>query len=238
MRALFDFIAGLFGGLRNRTLSSYTGGRGVNARRKRRRSPRPPWQTALWIIAAVLLVWCVAAFIKKPVLRYWHSLPEAARALDEVVATDPNVSMRNWTSIVIHHSGTKSGSARSFDEYHRFQRGWTHGLGYHFVIGNGNDQGDGVIVAGPRWKQQQAGAHANSTEYNEHGIGICLVGNFDEAPPTPAQLSAVRALIARLAHDFGIHSDNVYGHGQIRRGGGTACPGKLLNIYQLREAAQ
>lgn len=151
----------------------------------------------------------------------------------EVTECDAGAPAREWKYIILHHSGDKRGSAQSFDQYHRHERGWKS-LGYHFVIGNGNGQGDGEVQAGPRWYDQEAGAHANSLEYNEHGIGICLVGNFDEQPPTPAQLRATRALLVRLCAKFRIAAFNVSGHNQIRIGGATACPGKLLPLSELR----
>lgn len=156
------------------------------------------------------------------------------QSLDELLATDPDVASRAWKYVVLHHSATAGGSAQSFDTFHRQQRGWQGGLGYHFVIGNGIEQGDGTVVAGPRWYEQTAGAHANSAEYNDYGIGICLVGNFDEKPPTPAQVSAARALIVRLCRQYGIGPQNVVGHNDIRRGGATACPGKLFPLDELR----
>jgi hypothetical protein len=139
-----------------------------------------------------------------------------------------------WWYIVIHHSGTASGSAQSFDQNHRETRGWRC-LGYHFVVGNGNGQGDGVIIAGPRWYSQEPGAHANSNEHNVHGIGICLVGNMDEQPPTPAQWAATRALVAQLRRSYNIPPEHVLGHNQVRGGGSTACPGKLTPLGELRE---
>lgn len=152
---------------------------------------------------------------------------------EEVLATDPSVPPRDWKYIVLHHSASLRGSAEIFDQAHR-QRGWKC-LGYHFVIGNGIDQPDGGIAAGPRWYSQEAGAHANSALYNEHGIGICLVGNFDQDTPTPAQLTALRSLITRLCHRYNIPASGVVGHNQVRLGGSTACPGKNFPLKELRE---
>src|SRR5437868_6609045 len=103
----------------------------------------------------------------------------------EVLSIDPSAAPRHWRYIVIHHSASTRGSAQIFDQAHR-ERGWRC-LGYHFVIGNGTDQGDGIVAAGPRWYSQEAGAHAHSAEHNEFGIGICLVGNFDVNRPSAAQ---------------------------------------------------
>ncbi|MFH0939959.1 MAG: peptidoglycan recognition family protein [Planctomycetota bacterium] len=159
--------------------------------------------------------------------------PPTSQALDEVLATDPTAPRRDWKYIVLHHSATTRGSAESFDVFHRHVKGW-QSLGYHFVIGNGAEQGDGKIIAGPRWYSQEVGAHANSVEYNEHGIGICLVGNFNEHAPTSAQLAATRALVRRVCLEFKISASNILGHNQIRLGGSTACPGKFFPIEEFR----
>jgi hypothetical protein len=158
---------------------------------------------------------------------------DAADDLRDILATDPDVAPREWTSIVFHHSATGAGGAQRFEAYHRAQKGW-QSLGYDFVIGNGTATPDGAIETGPRWRRQESGAHANSTEYNEHGIGICLVGNFDLQPPTPAQLAAARSLARELARRCHIPPERLFGHGQIREGGGTACPGKLFPLEDLR----
>src|SRR5205809_827024 len=84
----------------------------------------------------------------------------------------------------LRDAGSASGSAAEFDKYHR-SKGWD-GLGYHFVIGNGTGSGDGQVEVGYRWKRQMVGAHAGNAEYNQRGIGICLVGDFQNGHnPTP-----------------------------------------------------
>lgn len=152
----------------------------------------------------------------------------------EVLVSDPGVQGKRWKYIVIHHSASTRGSAQIFDQAHR-ERGW-RSLGYHFVIGNGTDQPEGFIAPGPRWYSQETGAHAHSTEHNEFGIGICLVGNFDLNRPTAAQWSALVNLTKRLTRKYSISAGNLVGHNLIRQGGSTACPGKNFPLQELREA--
>jgi hypothetical protein len=133
---------------------------------------------------------------------------------------------RSWKYIVIHHSATPNGDAASFGREH--QRKWPNGLGYHFVIGNGTGSGDGEIEVGPRWKRQGDGidgAHAGNKLYNQQGIGICLVGDFEHAEPTPKQLAALRTLCRALMGRYGITRDHVQRHCEVRVGH-TDCPGK------------
>jgi hypothetical protein len=142
------------------------------------------------------------------------------------------VAQRNqWYWIVIHHSATPDGGARKFDKMHR-SKGWDE-LGYHFVIGNGTDTRDGQIEVGPRWPVQKKGAHDNAGDnrFNEHGIGICLVGNFDVTHPSPAQVKSLERLVAYLMKTYKIPADRVLGHGETKA---TECPGRYLNVASIR----
>ena len=49
---------------------------------------------------------------------------------------------------MVHNSGTRQGSAKAFEHYHRRVRKIQNGLAYHFVIGNGTSTGDGAIEIG------------------------------------------------------------------------------------------
>jgi hypothetical protein len=163
-----------------------------------------------------------------------HTIPSDAD-LQELTGWDADVVPRDWTAIVLHHSATDAGSAASFDAYHRQQKGW-QSLGYDFVIGNGTGTPNGMIETGPRWRRQEAGAHANSIEFNRQGIGICLVGNFERQVPTPEQMESTKRLVRFLAQRFHIPAERIMGHCDIREGGGTACPGKCFPTDEIRQA--
>lgn len=146
----------------------------------------------------------------------------------------PHVAPRSWQAIVIHHSATPAGGAARFDREHR-EKGWDE-LGYDFVIGNGTDTGDGQIEVGSRWVKQKVGAHAKTADnwYNEHGIGICLVGNFDGDRPTAAQMRSVAKLVAFMMKTYHIPADRVIGHGDTKP---TECPGRHLHVADVRRMA-
>ncbi len=139
---------------------------------------------------------------------------------------------RQWTYIVIHHSATPTGGAKAFDKSHK-AKGWDE-LGYHFVIGNGTDTPDGLIEVGSRWPMQKHGAHAKTPDnlYNDHGIGICLVGNFMDRSPSQKQLASLSKLIAYLADTYRVKQSNIVGHKMT--GKQTECPGIYTNISQIR----
>jgi N-acetyl-anhydromuramyl-L-alanine amidase AmpD len=146
----------------------------------------------------------------------------------------PRTAAREWKYIVIHHTATNSGSVDSIHTSHLKRKDkdgnpWM-GIGYHFVIGNGTGMTDGVIEPTFRWREQLPGAHAGVADYNDHGIGVVLVGNFDEQPPSRAQLAAIKRLVAMLKFNYGITADRVIGHGEIRA---TACPGKYFPMAEI-----
>jgi hypothetical protein len=151
----------------------------------------------------------------------------------------PSVRANNWRWIVIHHSATPVGSAQMFDRMHK-QKGWDE-LGYHFVVGNGSQTKDGEVEIGPRWRKQKWGAHAKTPDnkYNDFGIGICIVGNFDLTRPSPKQLESVSKLVAYLQKTYNIPASRVIGHGTVHtldKGGTTTdCPGKNMNLAQIRQ---
>ena len=149
-------------------------------------------------------------------------------------AWKPRVAPRDWKWIVIHHSATPSGSMAFFDKEHK-AKGWD-GVGYHFVIGNGTESGDGQIEVTQRWPLQKWGAHAKTVDnrYNEQGIGICLVGNFDVERPSPKQMQSLGRLVAHLSQTYRISPQSVVGHRDTKP---TDCPGRFMNLAAIRSAA-
>ena len=158
----------------------------------------------------------------------------AATALPHEAGWSPSHASKRWRCIVIHHSATEVGGAERFTRAHR-ARGFDE-LGYHFVIGNGTDTADGQVEVGPRWPAQKYGAHCRSPDdyYNEHGIGICLVGNFDDDRPTAAQMESLKKLVRHLSKTYGIPADKVFTHGGVT--GMTHCPGKNFDLRALRKS--
>ena len=129
--------------------------------------------------------------------------------VDESSANDlvyPAKADRPWKYIVLHHSATAEGSYDQIDAEHRKVLGFD-GCGYHFVIGNGTQSGDGQIEIARRWANQKQGLHcrnARTHDVDEYGIGICIVGDFDQQPPTPRQIEAAQALVAYLSQRYKI----------------------------------
>jgi hypothetical protein len=165
-------------------------------------------------------------------LKFTAAAPMAA---PEIVPVEPSVAPRAWKSIVLHHSATSGGNVESIDAVHRRQRDrsgnpWL-GIGYHFVVGNGQKMADGEIQPTFRWLEQLPGAHSGTREHNENGIGICLIGNFDQSAPTARQLAAVRGLVKSLAERHSIPRERLLRHLDLQA---TLCPGRLFPWDQVR----
>ena len=146
----------------------------------------------------------------------------------------PPKADRSWKYLVVHHSANARGSYDSIDREHRKIQGWD-GCGYHFVIGNGTDSPDGQIEVTRRWSNQKYGLHcrsAKSPEVNEYGIGICLIGDLDQSPPTHKQIAATKALVNYLSQHYQIPADHAGTHAELADSP-TACPGQYFPEEQI-----
>ena len=144
-----------------------------------------------------------------------------------IAGVESSAVPRAWTQIMLHHSATTAGDVASIDATHRRQRDrlgnpWL-GIGYHFVVGNGQQMADGEIQSTFRWLRQLPGAHAGTQTHNEQAIGICLIGNFDDSAPTDRQIAAVRNLVRFLAQRYAIPRERLLRHLDAQA---TRCPGR------------
>ena len=123
--------------------------------------------------------------------------------------------------IIIHHVGNTNAdvSAADIHQWH-LANGWA-GIGYHYVI-----RKDGTIERGR--PQDTIGAHCYG--YNKTSVGINIVGDFETAYPTNAQLKSAEYLTAYLCqlYRLNVNNDVIFGHRDLNS---TLCPGK--NLYNL-----
>ena len=166
--------------------------------------------------------------------------PPTTHPIDPVTKTNPwkpDSESRDWNYIVLHHTASESGSVDSIHEEHlkRKDKNGKHwlGIGYHFVVGNGKGMTDGEIEPTFRWRQQMQGAHAGVADFNQHGIGIVLIGNFEKEPPTAAQTASIKRLVGILKREYGIVESKIVGHGDVKA---TECPGKHFPMSEVRES--
>lgn len=137
------------------------------------------------------------------------------------------------THMIVHHSAGPNTSSNwaatvlSIWNFHVNTNGWCD-IGYNWVI-----DPDGIVYEGRGGGNNVKGAHFCAA--NSGTVGICLLGNFENDPPTAAALTSLRKLLAWKACDSnldpvgtsfhtgtGINLDVISGH---RDGCNTLCPG-------------
>lgn len=164
---------------------------------------------------------------------YTYLTSSVRRAIDRAP-----VRKGRWRYIVVHNSGTRQGSAKAFEHYHRYVRRMPNGLAYHFVIGNGTSTRVGAIEIGNRWHRQIQGGHVHSDYLNNIAVGVCLVGDFNRGAPGRGQLAALEELIEYLRSRVGRiqgQSAVVRSHRDINPAGWpTDCPGDDFPYRWLR----
>ena len=146
--------------------------------------------------------------------------------------------MRPIDMIVIHQTGTPTGTVESIDRYHR-SLGWA-GIGYHYVIYH-----DGSVHKGRM--NSQVGAHCQGD--NATSLGICCVGAGDALPVgtgymTQAMWDGLLRLVGQLMAAYHIPVTRVVGHRErpSGRAQGKSCPGfevtVIRSLLRKEEAAR
>ena len=132
---------------------------------------------------------------------------------------------------MIHHSGLSHGDASQLDLLHRKQ-GLHGGLGYHFVIGNGDGAGDGAVQVSHRWRNQLNAVHGDVPQwYDRHAIAICLIGNGDRSAPTALQMQQLIRLTIALQKRLKISPEKVLMHANLSD---STSPGLRFPASQFR----
>lgn len=132
--------------------------------------------------------------------------------------------------IIVHHSLTPDGVTVSYNairDYHIRVNGWRE-IGYHYLL---ELVGEEYAIFKGRM-DNESGAHCLG--FNDNSIGICLVGNFDHAPPPPTQVALLRKLCRSLMDIYGIKMENVLGHRETYQVRGVpvekTCPGSAFSM--------
>ncbi len=137
------------------------------------------------------------------------------------------IDSRGFDYIAIHHSETpKNRSWENIAAYHVNTNKWA-GIGYHMGIRQGK------VALFDSVDTERAHVYG----MNHEAIGVCVTGNYDTTPLDAQDESALKRLIRVLDAVYG-HQKKIAGHGEIRVGGYTACPGSDLKrvLPKLRTA--
>lgn len=165
--------------------------------------------------------------------------------------------------IVLHHSLTEDGETNDWEAIRKYHTSWRYqgriitaqeaaalkaqgkkpespwsDIGYHLGI---ELQGGKIVLQQGR-PIGRPGAHCVEAGMNRRSIGICVVGNFDLAPPSLEKLTFLRSVITGLKIKYAIPPANVIGHRDAglmagfdwRKGQFKTCPGKLFPLDTLR----
>lgn len=142
--------------------------------------------------------------------------------------------MREINKIILHHSATKDSGTVSWNairRYHVNECNWGK-IGYHFglehIADTGDPQGSYEILIGRTL--DEAGAHTSGQ--NKNSIGICFVGDFDNAPVPEAQWKVGLTLVRWLCKQYGLTKDAIHGHCEYAP---KSCPGKMFDIEKFKE---
>ena len=130
--------------------------------------------------------------------------------------------------IVLHTVGVLGDTTvKAIDTYHK-SLGWS-GCGYHRVV-----RKDGTVETGRAlWR---TGAHTNGANDT---LGICVTGDGDREPWTPAQHAAALALCVEWCRHYGWGAEAVCGHREApvwlkAKPTSKTCPGKLVDLPAFR----
>lgn len=120
------------------------------------------------------------------------------------------------THLVLHHTAAEEKDTEQIRNYHK-SKGWQD-IGYDYVI-----EKDGKTVEGRSLSIQ--GAHAGVTYYNQHAVGIAIIGNLSKREIYAEQLSSLVALLYQLLTRWNIPLENILLHKEIKS---TECPGSYF----------
>lgn len=141
-----------------------------------------------------------------------------------------------WKYIVIHHSAGNYGNIEFLQRVHRQRQSQDpiDAIPYHYVIGNGNGMKMGEVASDWRKENNLWGAHVSerNSDRNFRGLGICLIGNFEETLLPEAQYQSLFSLTSQLIDQHSIPVANISGHG-LTPGETTLCPGKKFPLARL-----
>jgi len=134
------------------------------------------------------------------------------------------------TFIMLHHSGTPDGATLNWQamrRYHVDTRHWTD-IGYHAGVELVRDEFE-ALYGRPL---DAPAAACPAGDMNTRALHVCLVGNFDLAPPGEGALAVlVRRVLLPWIRMFEIPVEHVVGH---RDYASTRCPGLQLDLDELR----
>ncbi len=168
--------------------------------------------------------------------------------------------------IIVHHSATVDGRTNEWDAIRRYHTSWRRldlniivtqeeagelmakgvpvtapwrDIGYH----RGIERENGVLVVREGRPLTETGAHA--TGFNDSGVGLCIVGNYDRHEPDLLLYEETLRQIGVIAQEIGqdpvvmAKEKRILGHWETYRLRGLrpakTCPGVLWDMDKMRQ---
>lgn len=131
-----------------------------------------------------------------------------------------------YKGVMLHHSAT--GKYETADYIRLLHLNKKYGdVGYNFILQHGKD-GHLYLKTGRNTKY--VGAHCDAKTYNSEYIGVCLIGNYENDSLTDTQYNELIRAICHIMKKY-----SAYGFLGHREAKATACPGKNINLNQIRK---
>jgi N-acetyl-anhydromuramyl-L-alanine amidase AmpD len=151
---------------------------------------------------------------------------------------------RMWQWIVIHHSATRDQKTNDWETIRRWHTGehpqsnlrWKD-IGYHFGV----EREDKKIKLRKGRDLRTIGAHAGSGNkmFNQFGLGVCIIGNFDTTKPDDELIDTAAKLCHQLCYMFDIPYNNIIGHREVYKyfqmDQQKTCPGTNFDMARFRK---
>lgn len=139
--------------------------------------------------------------------------------------------MSRWKGIIVHHSAGRDSDLLETDNIHRYHtltRKWSD-IGYHWLV----EVVEGHVVAVMGRPSYRTGSHQKGK--NGTHLGVCFVGNFNDAPPRNNMMHEGARLLAGLCVMNGLDASAISAHRDHKA---TDCPGKAFPFDRLVEMVE
>jgi hypothetical protein len=141
------------------------------------------------------------------------------------IPADARLRPHTIRQLTLHHGGEDFPPAKDVPQHLRNLQAWSRrekrwaDIPYHFIV----DLQGRIYACRPL---EFAGD--TNTEYDPAGHAlVCVLGNYQTAAPSPAQLAAIMDLFAWLCETHGLGPETIAGHKD--HSAQTDCPGKNLH---------
>lgn len=208
-------------------------------------APKPKDEIDVGRMIKVVVILSLAMGLAIVLCMWLMPQPESA---DRTVFPRGMAPLGTWHYVVIHDSAGADLGPAALETFRCGLAPAAGPAGCHFVIGGDSARGeaalaDGDVRCGTLWMAQRPGldcvvVRSDSAEggaepgrdETRYGIGIVLVGDFQAAPPTEAQMDALVRTLYDLTRGCRIPLTHVVTHGELA---GGRCPGACFPMPDL-----